>query len=265
VASSLDSARIKLKRANLHAGTAEREAGRFFKRDPKPTFDIEVEGQPISREVGTQFWCRLFVKSGMSDLPESFSARFGDAIYNYRCVLDHIAWQLVKHGSDPEPAKPTLVQFPIYTYTKDFMSNRASRLPGVGADPVDFIQARHNYDGGKATNERLLALADLSNDDKHRSLHVIVSAIAQVQHNVTLTDCKPIRIKNPPRAPELKDGAEIVRILCEIFGSDPKVEMTFAPAGYVILEDGRSVSEVLGGIRREVAEILNAPEITSAL
>jgi hypothetical protein len=46
---------------------------------------------------------------------------------------------------------------------------------------------------------------------------------------------------------------------------NPKVGVALTPSGYVVLEDGRSVFDLLGGIRVEVTEILNAPEITGAV
>jgi hypothetical protein len=265
VTESLESARLKLKRANLHASTAKRETGRLFKRQPEAAFGIELEGKPEVR-LGARFWCRVVVLRGLPDLPDSYSARFGDAIHNYRCVLDHIAWQLVAHGASPNPVKPWKVQFPIYDQRTTFRKQKATRLPGVDSRPVKFIENRHAYRGGKATNQYLTALRDLSNDDKHHSLHVIASAIAQAHHHVTFTNCVPVAFRSPPKPPELKRGAVIARLQCAInVPRNPKVEVALTPSGYVVLEDGRSVFDLIGGIRVEVTEILNAPEITGAV
>jgi hypothetical protein len=263
---SLDSARLKLKRANLHAGTAERETGRFFKRYPDPAFRVEQEGGPVALRVNQRFWIRIVVDKGLPDLPDSYAARFGDAIHNYRCVLDHVAWQLVRHGMRRKPAEPWKVQFPIYDKRATFRAQKAARLPGVDSGPVKFIEGRHKYRGGKATNEYLIALRNLSNDDKHHSLHVMASAIAQAHHNVTFTNCVPVARKRPPKPPELKSGAVVLRIQCAItVPRTPKVAVTVTPSGYVVLEDGRAIFDLLAGIRAEVIEILNAPEIVSAL
>ena len=262
----LDSARLKLKRANLHANTAKRETTRFFKRYPDATFGIEQEGEPPRLRVGERFWVRIVVTKGLPNLPDSYSARFGDAIHNYRCVLDHIAWQLVTHGSIPRPREPWRVQFPIYDERSAFRSQKTTRLPGVDSGPVKFIESRHKYRGGKATSQYLLALRDLSNDDKHHSLHLMASAVAQAHHHVTLTNCVDLAFKSPPKSPELKRGAVVARLqLALTVPRQPKVDVTVTPAAYVVLEDGRAISDLLGGIRAEVTEILNAPEITSAV
>jgi hypothetical protein len=262
----LDSARLKLKRANLHTNIAKRETGRFFKRHPQVTFRVEQEGDPPRLRVGERFWLRILVDQGLPDLPPSYSPRFGDAIHNYRCVLDHIAWQLVAHGSDPKPAKDWQVQFPIYDELTRFRAQKAKRLPGVDCGPVEFIESRHKYRGGKATNEYLIALRDLSNDDKHQSLHVVTGAIGQARYHVTLTNCVDLVRKDPPKPPKLKSGAEVMRLQCAItVPRQPKVDVNVSPSAYVVLEDGRPIFDLLGGIRAEVTEILNAPEIAAAL
>jgi hypothetical protein len=266
VTNSLESARLKLKRANLHADTAKRETGRFFKRYPQASFGAELEGEPPNVKVGERFWVRIVVLEGLPDLPDSYAARFGDAIHNYRCVLDHIAWQLVAHGSIPRPREPWRVQFPIHDKRSSFRAQKAVRLPGVDSGPVKFIESRHKYRGGKATNQYLIALRNLSNDDKHHSLHVMASAVAQAHHHVTLTNCVDLAFKSPPMPPELKRGAVVAHIQCAItVPRNPKVEVNVTPSAYVVLEDGRAIFDLLGGIRAEVTEILNAPEITSAI
>ena len=99
----LDSARLKLKRANLHADTAKRETGRFFKRYPDASFGVELEGEPPRMRVGERFWVRIVVAKGLPDLPDSYAARFGDAIHNYRCVLDHEGWWISR--GVPRPSR----------------------------------------------------------------------------------------------------------------------------------------------------------------
>jgi hypothetical protein len=262
----LDSARLKLKRANLHANTAKRETVRFFKRYPDVAFRIEQESESLGLRVGERFWVRLVVDRGLPDLPDSYAARFGDAIHNYRCVLDHIAWQLVARGCNRHPAKPWRVQFPIYDKRATFRTEKATRLPGVDSGPIKFIEGRHKYRGGKATNKYLIALRDLSNDDKHHSLHLMAGAIAQAHHHVTLTNCVDIAVKHPPKPPPLKSGAVVMCLQCAVtVPRQPKVEVNVNPSAYVVLDDGRSIFDLLAGIQAEVTEILNAPEILAAV
>jgi hypothetical protein len=58
-------------------------------------------------------------------------------------------------------------------------------------------KARHQYVGGNATNDSMLSLNELSNDDKHKSLIVIGTAFAEISYRVTFTDCRHVAFRNP--------------------------------------------------------------------
>jgi hypothetical protein len=269
VGDALGSARIKLERANLHAGTARREARRFFDRNPEPTFGIDPEGEPTDPQIGSVFRCKVVVRKGWPDLPRQFAARFGDAIHNYRCVLDHVSWQLVSHGLTPPSTlaerAQRRIQFPVYGTEQAFDQNIAGRLPGVDTTVTDLIKSRHVYVGGQATKGPLLALVALSNDDKHRTLPIIASAILNVHTQVTFERCEPISVRNPPTRPAVKDDAVVTLLECRVRGLNPNVSMKLNPTLHIALEDGAGFGDVLDEIRREVVEILNAPEIVAAL
>ncbi|HZO97144.1 MAG TPA: hypothetical protein VFB42_07220 [Gaiellaceae bacterium] len=263
---ALRSARIKLDRANLHASTAKREFRRFINKHPRPTLRVESETDVQVIPVGETASLSLVLNRGFPALPDSFAARFGDALHNYRCALDHLAWELVQHGRDPNPAEPWRVQFPIYSERSKFRANRAKRLPGVDVrGPVQFIEARHRYVGGQATNEVLLRLARLSNEDKHRSLHLMFSAPSHARHQITFVDCRPVGFENPPERPKFVPDAEIARLTIVITGLNPTVEVKPGLTVYVSLEDWSNALDVLSETRAEVAEILNAPEIIAAV
>jgi hypothetical protein len=267
-ADPLQSARTKFKRANVHTGIAKREARRFIYRQATPTFRIEPKDDMGDLGVGDIFEREIVLTSSADDVPASFAARFGDAIHNYRSALDHIAWQLVLHGAKPSLSARAAnrVQFPIYDTRDSFRSQRAERLPGVNSTAVAYIEARHLYVGGNATNYALLGLARLSNDDKHRSLHVFVGLLRTLQSQVTYTHCRPITWENPPGGPpELKDGAIVTRFSCEVTAPNPKVEMELRPQAEISIENGVEFSAALESIRAEVAEILDAPEILAAV
>lgn len=263
------SARIKLERANLHAGTARREAYRFFNRSPKPTFGIDPDGEPADLQIGSVFRCKVVVRKGWPDLPRQFAARFGDAIHNYRCVLDHVSWQLVSHGRTPpgtlDESVQRRIQFPVYRSEQDFDQNIARRLPGVDTTVTDLIKSRHAYVGGQATKDPLLALVALSNEDKHRTLPIIASAILNVRTQVKFERCEPISIRNPPTRRAVKNGAVMTLLECRVTGSNPTVSGKLTPKLHIALEGGAGFGDVLDEIRREVVEILNAPEVVAAV
>lgn len=263
---ALTSARVKFERGKLHTRTAKREMFRFFKSYEEPTFRVEPDGDTSGLGIGDEFACFLVVDEvSYPDLPDSFSARFGDAIHNYRAALDHVAWQLVRHGSDPNSKRPNLVQFPILTFESDFRAWQDRRLPGVAAKQVEFIHSRHGYKRGKATNEMLLAIADLSNEDKHRAIHSVVAVPAGIQHDVAFTHCRPIDFTGPETHPELKPGTVVGRYSGIITGPKPNMDMGITPSLYIVLDDGRPMMKVLNEVRIEVDTILYAPEIAAAM
>jgi hypothetical protein len=259
----LASARVKLRRANLHAATAKRESGRFFKSQPAPTFEGDFERETC--KLGAKGRILLRLARDVPDPPESFSARFGDAIHNYRCALDHVAWQLVLHGSIPEPKEPWKVQFPICDSRTQFRKKLAQRLPGVDGTAQRFIETRQPDDRGNPSDNPLVDLASLSNDDKHRTIHVIVTTLADIETNFTLTDFEVTGLIGLPGSPRLKKGVVVAGALGIITGPNPKAEVLVKPTGYIALEDGRDIDDVLHAIRTEVEEIISAPEIAAAL
>jgi hypothetical protein len=96
----------------------------------------------------------------------------GDYIQNLRSALDHLAWELVRKGSEWPPSKPRAVQFPIYSVgtSKDkdmrtFSSRVALELPGTSDEQRAIINSYQPYHRGKW---HLYTLANFSNQDKHR-------------------------------------------------------------------------------------------------
>lgn len=261
------SARTKLHRANVHTRTTRREIKRFFDRHTETAFDTEPEGDQ-SLAVGSIFGGRLVLTSDIPNPPESFGARFGDAIQNYRSALDHVAWRLVPKTvrNSLSDRERNLIQFPIYSTREGFRGNHARRLPGISGTVRDYIEARHAYNGSHATNEALLSLARLSNDDKHRTLHVHIARFRTLQTNVTYTRCEPVTWENPPGPPpSLKKGTVVAHFSCRVLKPDPEMRMVIHPTVEVALEDRGEVTSLLEGIRREVTQILDAPEILAGI
>lgn len=106
----------------------------------------------------------------------------GDSIHNYRCVLDHLIWELSVHHSGPTPKDPLGIKFP-------------SRLTGPGSgglhavDPavVTAVQALHNaFPGSGPTDPSpFLMLCELSNIDKHSTIPIVHHYAKDVQIDVT--------------------------------------------------------------------------------
>ncbi len=269
MADPLQSARDKLARGDSHRAATRREVRRFFNRYPHPTFKVNAEVDPRSLTIGDIYRGRLVVDRGYPVAPISFASRFGDILHNYRSVLDHIAWQLVLHGSSwplPDDWAEARVQFPTYDTPDLFDKNVARRLPGASPAAIDYIRERYQYDtGANPTNNALLALAKLSNEDKHRSLHASVGVFKTLKSNVAFIRCLPLEWHSPPGRPALKSGTEVAGFACRITGPDPKMKMKVSPTVQIIIEDWADMTEMIEGLRGEVREILNAPEIAAAV
>jgi hypothetical protein len=266
---ALEGARDKLARGDSHRAITRREIRRFFNSHPDPTFKVEPEGDPSLLGVGDIYRAWMVVDRGVPDLPASFSARFGDILHNYRSVLDHIAWQLVRHGSSwplKNDRAKNRVQFPTYDTAVEFDKNVAGRLPGVSPTVIDYIRQRYEFDArGNPTNDALLWLARMSNEDKHRSLHTSVGVFRSVESNVEFTRCVPVRWGSPPGRPALKAGTKIAHITARITGPNPKMKMKVSPTVQVIVEGLTDMTEMIEGLRGEVRKILDAPEILAAV
>jgi hypothetical protein len=101
----------------------------------------------------------------------------GDYLQNLRAVLDHIAWELVVKGDNPEPARPQRVMFPIYDSARSsgnrsvdssvFRARLHEALPGVDEERIEVVS---RYQSPDPDNWQLQALARLSNRDKHQIL-----------------------------------------------------------------------------------------------
>jgi hypothetical protein len=269
MADALQSARDKLARGDSHRAITRREIRRFFNRHPDPTFKIEPESDLGGVAAGDVWQASIVVDRGVPDLPASFAARFGDILHNYRGVLDHIAWQLARHGSRwplKDDRAENAVQFPIYDTRPLFEKNLARRLPGVDPAAINYIRQRYQFDaGGNPANDALLGLAKLSNDDKHRSLHASVGVVKTLQSNVTFIRCLPRHWANPPGRPALKPGTKVTHFSVIVTGPNPEMKMEIGPTVQVIIEGWADMSELIEGLRGEIREILNAPEIVAAV
>jgi len=109
--------------------------------------------------------------------PDDIAVLTGEAVYQMRSALDHLAFDLVK-------LNPTNIElpadwedhccFPIwFQRKKSGKYNCFSRnLPGISEAAFTFIEGVQPYHGGN-TALRLGLLAKLSNIDKHRHLNIV--------------------------------------------------------------------------------------------
>ncbi len=156
---------LKLKRATTHIKAFYAALKDFRKSSRCPTVK---ERDPKTSE---NIW-RLEEPPAQPD--PALSPIVGDAIYNLRSALDHTVWRLVESNGQT-PTQET--QFPIWAKEETWPKEKARRLRGVNPEAqtiIEFAQPclkKHVW-----RNRTLSSFRDLSNIDKHRHLHLVVSA-----------------------------------------------------------------------------------------
>jgi hypothetical protein len=136
------------------------------------------------------------------------SVILGDCVHNYRCVLDHLIWDLSVRHSRGQPVRPTSIGFPISgDATKYTRQGLHAVAPAVAAE-VERLQPYHS--GQNTRSHPLWMLRELSNIDKHRSIH-IVNHHARTVHVSVTPQIRGTQIDIAGPGP-LYDGAVIARI-----------------------------------------------------
>lgn len=92
---------------------------------------------------------RLWLRHIPTDLIGRYGVLIGDIAHNLRSALDHLAWELVRIGSDRQPRMPRMVQFPCCDTPGEFRAELGKRLPGVGAEYIAAIEDLQPYKRGK--------------------------------------------------------------------------------------------------------------------
>lgn len=163
----LESARLKLDRAREHIEGLKAEHSRFFKYNPQP-FSFGFQDDPQQNRI-------LGIVTDIIDPNPFFSTILGDAIQNLRACLDHIAWQLYKHGTTPNLSREDeqKIQFPFCRTLPEFEPTLDERIPGIG-DVEKTIVSRYQPStrGDDSANHPFARLNTLSRRDKHRNIHV---------------------------------------------------------------------------------------------
>lgn len=155
----------KLSRGIHHRAEVDRLVKAFVKTKP---YTIRSEIEPQSRD---KVW---YLNNTPRTPPLSVSISAGDAVYNLRSALDHLAWQLViNNGNQPDER----TAFPI-SESPDYWNRWwKAKTEGMSDPAVALIKCyqpcfqTHHYLGLWAS-----WLEGLSNIDKHRHLHVTLSA-----------------------------------------------------------------------------------------
>jgi hypothetical protein len=127
-------------------------------------------------------------------IPAAWSIRIGELLYTVHSALDHLAYQLAAKNAYPHT--PERVTFPIYKKRREFWKRGSDGRPtrkGSGGWALQrvpgeirqmLLEVQPYKRGDQSPRHPLWLLHQLSNYDKHRSLHVIASAVVAESYEV---------------------------------------------------------------------------------
>jgi hypothetical protein len=231
VAHALNGCRLKMERAIRHVEVLNLAIERFREgtaHELVRRFDPETDE--------TVWW----IEGVTGDPPANWAPLIGDILHNFHSALDHVAWQLAirknyGHYLPPE----TRVTLPIFKrkghfwrrdrngrWTRQSGANALLRFPGDARKHVLAVQPYK--DGTRSPEHPLWLLHALSNEDKHKTLHVVRSAI--VDSDLQIKEFEDLRVEHftPIQGPIRGPRTEIGRIKLVETGPNPKGE--FQPA-----------------------------------
>lgn len=218
----LDGIWAKLVRAEEHLDTLDVELEAYWDSDPGK---VVRQFDPDDAMVTI-----LSLKSRSP--PLRLSIIIGDCIHNLRSCLDHLAWQLVLAGGS---IPTTRTAFPIFKdagdYEREVRNGRtAHRVPERALALIETLQPYHRRDD--PTIHPLWVLRELSNIDKHRSLHL--TAFYLIDSRLRLIDRHGTTRVDVGNLPPLYDGAPIAILQGRL---DPKMKVNFSGTTLVAFEE----------------------------
>jgi hypothetical protein len=153
----LDGVWLKIVRAEQHLDSVASEILRHKEK-------CRLVGKKNIETDGVEFF------ADFPDPPSMLSLMIGDCLYNLRCDLDYLVWQLVE--SNPPNRGSARNQFPICESAERFRQQlQRGRLSGVPPTAQTIIERAQPYHGVNNLHfSRLLGLNYLANIDKHRTL-----------------------------------------------------------------------------------------------
>jgi hypothetical protein len=265
--STLDGCWAKFDRAKEHVETIRTRVLDALGEDPVPI--------PLTRRYNSNTRCVVYAIGSVPKAPEGLGVVVGDAIHNFRSALDHLWWQLAIRNLREEPTDREApdIQFPILSdpsFRGDPQKWTQHRyLRHVDHAHVSKIEAIQPYNQDDPDATSLAILADLSNVDKHRVVHVVLAAAHQAQFQIPsldrYVDCVPdpridgtfVITSYAPESP-LRAGNEILVVPVTSTGPNPDVDLHAWLTGTVVVGQSLRLMDALDAIGTQVETILKA-------
>ena len=146
----------------------------------------------------------------------------GEVVHNFRGALDHLAWALVRRGSQRHITRSQTrnVMFPMAPTRKSFFNSVGNRLPGTSMDQRAFIEQYQPYRRSTA-GRAIRRLQSLSNTDKHRVIvpTFITSLAADLdfKHDGGELVAAVVHTKDMR---SIKNGSRIMSLVLAVEGTD---------------------------------------------
>ncbi len=184
----------KVERARHHLETLERDISAFCDR----------KGYSLTCEVDIGAGEKTFVFTAIEPIPDWWPVAIGDIAHNLRSALDNCIYEIsVKHTG----SVVGLSEFPIFNSPEHFhKSGRGGglyKIRGVPAKTAKVIEAMQPFNTRKDGSESILSiLHELSNIDKHRTIHVCrmmprdmrMEVVRDITFNGSMDWCMPLGI-----------------------------------------------------------------------
>ena len=196
----MDSAREKLKRANIHLGSLNRVMQRFAARDPYRIGFRSIRADD-TRHVTAYV-------DGWNPLPASIPLIVGDICNNLCSALDHLLWQCLL---DADPAFDGSVSFPVVKTPELFDATIRPEISGLPGAQRTLIEQAQPYKRG---NNLLVILHEMDQMDKQRLLPVATTTAPMEEVLLigyqTVPEYTAVHFTVPPEI-QIEKGAELER------------------------------------------------------
>jgi hypothetical protein len=184
--------RLKLARAWQQIDALKPDIKAFIATDP---YLPRVNFNPQTHEL------RVSVEVQCAPDP-MWGVRIGEIVHNFRSALDHLVWELVILSTRHAPARGSKNQFPIFETAAGFDGRGVSQfLRNVRTDAVDLIRSEQPFATGEGERSPLWHLKELSDIDKHRTLHVTGAMVETFNFMFPPLKHDAVVHREPPRGP----------------------------------------------------------------
>jgi hypothetical protein len=165
------------------------------------------------------------------ELPVHWPLVVGECIHEIRSALDNLIWFLAESHSGPAPwpiVPPwRSVQFPVTQSAGEFAKRISNWAHLLHSDDLAIIEQTQPYGGNDP--HHLIHIAELSNADKHRAVHLLAiynTGLANPPFSVTQqNDIEVISTEVTQNLGVCSGKTELGRMTCRVTGPKPNMKV----------------------------------------